>query len=46
MDFLDRVQPGDVILADRGFLFEGELALRKTTLAIPAFTCTKRKLQC
>ena len=37
------VQPGDVILADRGFLIEDELAIRGAKLAIPAFT--KGKLQ-
>lgn len=41
--FLDRVQPGDIILADRGFPIEDKLALRGATLAIPAFT--KEKLQ-
>ena len=41
--FLDKVQPGDVILADRGFLIEDELAIRGAKLAIPAFT--KGKLQ-
>jgi hypothetical protein len=27
--FLNRVQPGDVVLADRGFLIEDELAFKR-----------------
>jgi hypothetical protein len=42
--FLDRVQPGDVVLADRGFFIEDELALRGASLAIPAFTKGKSQL--
>ena len=42
--FLDKIQPGDVILADRGFLIEDELVLRGASLEIPAFTKGKSQL--
>ena len=41
---LDMVQPGDLILADRGFLVDEEVALRGATLIIPPFM-RGRKLQ-
>ncbi|XP_078319402.1 uncharacterized protein LOC144620957 [Crassostrea virginica] len=39
--FLDKVEYGDDIMADRGFLIRGELALKGTTLNIPPFTMGK-----
>ena len=41
--FLDLIEHGDLILADRGFLITEELAAKGAQLAIPAFT--KGKLQ-
>ena len=42
--FLDHIEPGDVILADRGFLIGDELAVRRAKLEIPAFTKGKKQL--
>lgn len=36
--FLDKIFPGDVVLADRGFLIKDSLELRRASLHIPAFT--------
>jgi len=36
--FLNLLQHGDLVLADRGFTIETELATRGATLAIPSFT--------
>ena len=36
--FLDKIRPGDVVLADRGFTIEDPLNLLKAKLNIPAFT--------
>lgn len=40
--FLDKVEYGDDIMADRGFLIRGELALKGATLNIPPFTMGKQ----
>ena len=42
--FLNLIDPGDEILADRGFLIEDELAIRGARLTIPAFTRGKSQL--
>lgn len=36
--FLDRIGPGDLVIADRGFLIEEFLHLLGASLKIPAFT--------
>lgn len=41
--FYDKLEIGDLVLADRGFLIADELAARGVTLAVPAFA--KGKLQ-
>ena len=40
--FLDHIEPGDVILADRGFNISDELAIRGAKLEIPSFTKGKK----
>jgi hypothetical protein len=40
---LDKLDHGDMVMADRGFLIEEELAVRGVTLAIPAFTKGKKQ---
>ena len=40
--FLDNIQFGDDIMADRGFLIRGELALKGATLNIPPFSFGKQ----
>ena len=42
--FLKMLQPGDVVLADRGFTIEEDVALCGAKLEIPAFTRGKRQL--
>ena len=42
--YLDRIEYGDVVLADRGFNVADELAIRGATLEIPAFTKGKMQL--
>ena len=42
--FLNMVEPGDDIMADRGFLIRDELAFRGAHLKMPAFTRGKRQL--
>ena len=42
--FLDLVETGDQILADRGFTIETEIAMKGGILAIPAFTKGKKQL--
>ena len=42
--FLDLVENGDLVLADRGFTIEEELATRGATLKIPSFTKGKSQL--
>ena len=42
--FMDKLQPGDLVLADRGFNIEFDLASRGATLKIPSFTKGKRQL--
>lgn len=36
--FLDHIEPGDIVLADRGFLIEETLHLLGANLKMPAFT--------
>ena len=36
--FLDKITPGDIVMADRGFLIEDSLQCRGAQLNIPAFT--------
>ena len=40
--FLDKIEYGDDIMADRGFLIRGELALKGATLNIPPFSFGKQ----
>lgn len=42
--FLDLLEPGDLILTDRGFLISEEIATRGCYLAIPAFTKDQSQL--
>lgn len=42
--YLDKIQCGDQVLADRGFLIAEDLANRGATLIIPAFTKGKKQL--
>ncbi|XP_057297659.1 uncharacterized protein LOC130628692 [Hydractinia symbiolongicarpus] len=42
--FLDLVENGDLVLADRGFLIEQELATRGVVLKIPEFTRGKEQM--
>ena len=42
--FLDLLEPGDYVLADRGFLIEEDVTSRNAFLAIPAFTRGKAQL--
>lgn len=42
--FLDRLNPGDVILADKGFDVEDSLGLYNAQLEMPAFTKGKKQL--
>ncbi len=42
--FLDKIVPGDVILADRGFSMEESFGLYHGVLKIPAFTKGKQQL--
>lgn len=42
--FLEKLQLGDVVMADRGFLIEEELKTRGVELNIPAFTKGKSQL--
>lgn len=42
--FLDLLNDGDVVMADRGFLIEGELKEKGATLQIPAFTKGRSQL--
>ena len=39
MGLLSKLLPGDVVLADRGFDIEEDVARMQATLQIPAFTC-------
>ena len=41
---MDKLEHGDQVLADRGFLIAEELANRNATLIIPAFTKGKSQL--
>ena len=43
-DFLHRIEPGDMVLADRGFNIAEDLALYGAMLEIPAFTKGKKQL--
>jgi len=42
--YLQKLQPKDVVLADRGFNVEDSIAYRDATLIIPAFTRGKSQL--
>lgn len=42
--FLDKILPGDVVLADRGFNVQDELAIRQAKLELPSFTRGKKQL--
>ena len=42
--FLQKLLPGDLVLADRGFDIEESVAMYRATLAIPAFTRGKQQL--
>ena len=42
--FLDLLQPGDLVLADRGFNIEKDLSFSCAKLAIPAYTRGKKQL--
>ena len=42
--FYDKLEYGDLVLADRGFFIQEELAVRGASLAIPAFTKGKKQL--
>ena len=42
--FLSLLEPGDVVLVDRGFTMSEDIALRGAKLIIPAFTCGKTQL--
>ena len=41
---LDKLLPGDLVLADRGFTIQESLMFRHAQLAIPAFTRGKEQL--
>ena len=43
-DFLHCIEPGDMVLADRGFNVAEDLALYGAKLEIPAFTKGKKQL--
>ena len=42
--FLEKILPGDVVLADRGFNVQDELAIRQAKLELPSFTRGKKQL--
>ena len=42
--FLELLQPGDLVLADRGFNIEEDLNFYGAKLAIPAYTRGKKQL--
>lgn len=42
--FLDLIEHGDLVLADRGFLISEDLAARNSSLLIPAFTRGQKQL--
>ena len=44
--FLNLLEHGDLVLADRGFLISEELAAHGASLAIPAFTKGKKQVSC
>ena len=41
---LERLKPGDLVMADRGFTIQESLALRQVKLAIPTFTRGSKQL--
>lgn len=43
-DFLNYITPGDIVLADRGFLIKETLGVLQSKLVIPAFTKGKNQL--
>ena len=42
--FFNRIEPGDVILADRGFTIQDDIAVYGAKLIIPSFTRGKKQL--
>ena len=44
VDFLEKLQHGDCILADRGFTIAEELATRGAYLKIPSFTKDRKQM--
>jgi len=42
--FLNKLIPGDVVMADRGFRLEEDFALQQSQLIVPAFTRGKKQL--
>ena len=42
--FLDFLEPGDTVLADRGFLIDEDITVRHCSLKIPSFTKGKAQL--
>ena len=42
--FLDKLSPGDLVLADRGFLIHESVQFQRAELAMPAFTKGKNQL--
>ena len=42
--FLELLEPGDIVLADRGFTVEEDIAIHGAKLEIPAFTRGKKQL--
>jgi len=44
--FLDNLQPGDIVMADRGFTLEKEFATVGAILKVPSFTKGKKQLSC
>lgn len=43
-DLLDKILPGDVVMADRGFTMTEDFAMRRAKLIVPAFSKRKRQL--
>ena len=43
-NFLELLEPGDTILADRGFTIADDIGIHGATLQIPAFTRGKKQL--
>lgn len=43
--FLDKLIPGDVVMADRGFTIHGSVLFQQSQLVIPAFTKGKKQIE-